>query len=104
MPRVGDVNLTPLEYAESVRDKVSKISPSRIYTYRYMWKRDDRDGLCVSFFSGSLDEHEKFRSSLVDNPHVVSATAEYVSEVDVNFLLLVEPVKKENNVKEVDKS
>lgn len=104
MPRVGDVNLTPLEYANSVRDKVAKLSPSRIYTYRYIWKMDDRDSLSVSLFSGSMSDHEKFRSSLVDNEHVVSASAEYVSEFDVNFLLLVETVKKENKVLEVDKS
>lgn len=104
MPRVGDVNLTPLEYANSVRDKVAKLSPSRIYTYRYIWKMDDRDSLSVSLFSGSMLDHEKFRDSLRNNEHVVSASAEYVSEFDVNFLLLVETVVKNKENKEVFKS
>ena len=94
MPRVGDVNLTPLEYAESVREKVKKVSPSRLYTYRYIWKTDGKDSLSVRVLTALQEEHYAFRKALFKDENVISATAEYISEIDTNFLLLVEPVKK----------
>ena len=93
-----DVNVSPLEHAEIVRKKVVAVSPSRLYTYRYIWKRDDRESLSVSIFSGTVADHDRFRKTLIEDEHVISATAEYVSEVDVNFLMLVETIKKEKEV------
>lgn len=99
MPRVGDVNLSPLEYADSVRMKVEKVSPSRLYTYRYIWQKSDVSSLSVTVLTGTMFDHDRFRSSLQNDEHVVSATAEYLSEIDCNYLLLVETVKKENKEK-----
>lgn len=98
MPRVGDVNLTPSEYADEVRKKVEKLS-ARLYTYRYIWKRDDSDALSVNVLTACFDQHDKFRTQLQTDAHVVSATAEYLSEIDTNYLLLVVPVKIENKEK-----
>lgn len=103
MPRVGDVNLSPFEYADEVRKKVEKLS-NRLYTYRYIWKRDDADALSVHVLTARLDQHEKFRTQLRIDEHVVSATAEYLSEIDINYLLLVEPVKAENKDKKEKKA
>lgn len=103
MPRVGDVSLSPVEYADEVRKKVEKVSPNRLYTYRYIWKRDDSDSLSVHVLTARLDQHEKFRAQLQTDKHVVSATAEYLSEIDCNYLLLVEPVKVENKDKKEEK-
>lgn len=103
MPRLGDVNLTPLEYADSVRSKVAKVSPARIYTYRYIWQKDDNSALSVSVISGSMEDHLKYRESLQHNEHIKSATAEYLSEIDVNYLLIVESVKKLDEKKEITK-
>ena len=100
MPRIGDVNVTPLEYAGSIRKQVAKVSPSRLYTYRYLWKRDDQESLSVSVLTCRMDEHEKFRASLQNDDHVVSASAEYLSEIDCNYLLLVETVVQNKEKKE----
>lgn len=103
MPRVGDVNLTPIEYADSIRKQVEKIAPSRLFTYRYIWQKDDSSSLSVTVLSGPMTDHERFRENLQKDEHVVSATAEYLSEIDCNYLLIVEGVvanKKEKEKKE----
>ena len=99
MPRIGDVNVTPLEYADSIRKQVEKVSHSRLYTYRYVWKRDDYESLCVRYLTGTALEHVKFCTDLAADDHVLSATKEYVSEVDCNYLLLVSAVKVEKKEK-----
>ena len=90
-----DVNVSPLEHAEIVRKQVEVVAPYRLYSYRYVWKRDDRESLSISIISGTMTDHEKFRQSLSADDRVLSATAEYVSEYDVNYAMLVETVKKQ---------
>lgn len=74
-----------------------------VYTYRYMWKTKDGN-LCVKFLTEPQEGHMKFQTALREDPSIVSAMREYVSEVNFAFLGFTEPVKEEKKEKEEEEN
>lgn len=66
-----------------------------IYTYRYLLKFKQTDKTVVAVHSMTLDQHDMYITQLLEDDDVLSAVREYVHEINVDNLYLVDKIKME---------
>lgn len=71
----------------------------KIFAYRFLWREEDNKSLCVKVVCGSMEEIEAFEKAVVSSAEIVSASKEYLYEIDLEKMSNQEMIKKEENEK-----
>lgn len=67
----------------------------KLYTYRYMWKLNGSDKIALKVITDTMEAHDGFKQKLIEADEVLSAACEYVSEIDIQFIGIVNTFKEE---------
>lgn len=71
----------------------------KIFAYRFLWREEESNSLAVKVVCGSVEEIEAFEKAVVSSEKVVSASKEYLYEIDLEKMSNQEMIKKEENEK-----
>lgn len=66
-----------------------------IYTYRYLLKFKNLEKTVIAVHSMTLEQHDKYITQLLEDDNVLSAVREYVHEINVDNIYLVDKIKVE---------
>lgn len=66
-----------------------------IYTYRYLLKLAKVDKTVVAVHSMTLEQHDKYITQLLEDDNILSAVREYIHEINVDNIYLVDKIKME---------
>lgn len=71
----------------------------KIFAYRFLWREEENKSLCVKVVCGSMEEIEAFEKAVVSSEKVISASKEYLYEIDLEKMSNQTMIKKENDEK-----
>lgn len=71
----------------------------KIFAYRFLWREEKNKSLCVKVVCGSMEEIEAFEKAVVSSEKVISASKEYLYEIDLEKMSNQTMIKKEDNEK-----
>lgn len=66
-----------------------------IYTYRYLLKLANVEKTVMAVHSMTLEQHDKYITQLLEDDNILSAVREYVHEINVDNIYLVDKIKME---------
>lgn len=66
-----------------------------IYTYRYLIKLANVEKTVIAVHSMTLEQHDKYITQLLEDDNVLSAVREYIHEINVDNIYLVDKIKME---------
>lgn len=67
----------------------------KIFAYRFLWREEENKSLAVKVICGSVEEIEAFEKAVVSSEKVVSASKEYLYEIDLEKMSNQKMIKKE---------
>lgn len=67
----------------------------KIYAYRFLWREKENSSLCVKVVCGSMEEIQSFENAAISSENIVSASKEYLYEIDLEKMSNQEMIKKE---------
>lgn len=55
----------------------------KIFAYRFLWRENRINTLCVKIVCGTIEEVETFEKAVISSDKVLSASKEYLYEIDI---------------------